>query len=704
MKDWVSTFNEPSENLPTRHMADGPLLGNGDLGVVLGGPADNLQLWISKNDFWRAAERIVDGSRFGRTMGAPCCITKLGLRIDRSDIRHYRVDQDIRNAELRGQFRTHEGDDVAFRAWVPATENLLVVELTCSGDGWLDIELETTTSRLASMESGYDEHGSIWLRRSFREGVEWPTEAAVFMRRLDAGEAPGWHHKSLQAGKTAVFVLAVRTNHDSGDTFVDDARERAAQLTVADIEGLREEHRAWWADFWSRSSIDIGDDLIEKGWYGAHYIMACCSRNKEFPPGLFGNWITTDEPFWAGDYHLNYNFQAAWWGVFSSNHIELADPYDAPMMAFIPRGRENAKKHLGCRGIYYEVGLGPRGMSTADLFHGQKSNSAYVAINMIMRFRYTCDLDYARSVAYPFLREVADFWEDYLTFEDGRYVIYKDAIHEGFEEHSDFNSILSLGLIRAALKALLDITEELELDAGRREKWQHMLDNLSPFPTCEHDGATVFRLTEQGPDWADANTLALQHVFPGGCVGLDSDPHLLQVARNTIAKKAVWKDGNGFPTFYPAAARVGHDPNEILEQLHRLLETEMFRSLLVFQWGGGVETCGGITAAINEMLLQSHEGVIRLFPVWPPDRPAQFETLRAEGAFVVSAQFRDGAVVSATITSDKGRPCTVQNPWPGSEPAVAEAKDGENIPVPVQVNGDRLTFATRPGGRYVLGR
>ncbi|WP_376769353.1 hypothetical protein [Paenibacillus germinis] len=33
--------------------------------------------------------------------------------------------------------------------------------------------------------------------------------------------------------------------------------------------------------------------------------MACCSRNKAFPPGLFGNWITTDTPSWAGDYHLN---------------------------------------------------------------------------------------------------------------------------------------------------------------------------------------------------------------------------------------------------------------------------------------------------------------------------------------------------------------------------------------------------------------
>ena len=66
MKAWVSVFNEPPKRTPTRHMPDGPLLGNGDLGVVMSGAANALTFWISKNDFRRAAERAADGSRFGR--------------------------------------------------------------------------------------------------------------------------------------------------------------------------------------------------------------------------------------------------------------------------------------------------------------------------------------------------------------------------------------------------------------------------------------------------------------------------------------------------------------------------------------------------------------------------------------------------------------------------------------------------------------
>ena len=63
-------------------------------------------------------------------------------------------------------------------------------------------------------------------------------------------------------------------------------------------------------------------------------------------------------------------------------------------------------------------------------FWGRKATRLYSAINMLMRFYYSYDLQYVDEVAYPFLIDVANFWEDYLTFEDNRYVIYRDAIHE----------------------------------------------------------------------------------------------------------------------------------------------------------------------------------------------------------------------------------------------------------------------------------
>ncbi len=221
------------------------------------------------------------------------------------------------------------------------------------------------------------------------------------------------------------------------------ARARLEGLTAADVATLKDRHQAWWRRFWSRSFVETGDPLIERFWYGSHYLMASCSRAGEVPPGRFGNWITTAAPAWRGDFHLNYNHEAPFWGLYSSNHVETAASYETPILDFLPQAKADAHKHLDCRGVYYIVGIGPWGIRSGNLFLGQKSNASYAATNMVMRYYATYDLDYALEAAYPFLRQVGDFWEDYLRFEGGRYVIYNDAIQEGHTP-KDVNPLLSL--------------------------------------------------------------------------------------------------------------------------------------------------------------------------------------------------------------------------------------------------------------------
>ena len=101
------------------------------------------------------------------------------------------------------------------------------------------------------------------------------------------------------------------------------------------------------------------------------------------------------------------------------------------------------------------------------------------------------------------------------------------------------------------------MSDELGVDADRREKWQHILDHLSSWTTQEMGGKTVFRYTEKGTHWWRNNTLGIQHIYPGNALGLDSDPKWLRVAHNTIAVMQRWIDFNGSNSFFPAAVRVG---------------------------------------------------------------------------------------------------------------------------------------------------
>jgi hypothetical protein len=71
----------------------------------------------------------------------------------------------------------------------------------------------------------------------------------------------------------------------------------------------------------------------------------------------------------------------------------------------------------------------------------------------------------------------------------------------------------------------------------------------------------------------------------------------------------------------------------------------------------------GIAGLVNEFLLQSVDNKIRLFPCWPADQDAAFTRLRAQGGFIVSAEFKDGRVASATIESVADKQLQLLSPW-----------------------------------------
>ena len=487
----------------------------------------------------------------------------------------------------------------------------------------------------------------------------------------------------------SVVVAVILSDLDAKDTLAE-AKAQAAPLTLGKTDELSAKHRQWWQAFWSRSFAEIPDKVIELHWYSTQYIMASCSRAGKVAPGLWGNWITRDDTHWHGDFHLNYNFQAPYYSVYSANHADVSLPFYDAMNQSIPLGKRIAEKR-GWKGIHLPVSIGPWGMcpegGNADW--GQRSNAAYAALNFIWYYQYTQDAQWLKTTGYPYMREVAAFWEDYLKLENGRYVIYTDAIHEG--SGADFNSILSLGLVRTLFKNMLLMSADLGVDADKRAKWQDICGKISDWPLQERNGKTVFRYSEKGTAWWNDNTLGIQHIFPAGAIGLDSDPKLLAISRNMIEEMGRWADNNGSSSWYTACARVGYDPETILTHMRQMYDKHSMPNRIVYFGGGGIENASP-SLALNEMLLQSHEGVLHLFPCWPKDQDARFGTLRACGAFLVSAELKGGTIGGVKITSERGKPCSVQNPWPGK--SVRVTRNGQSTET---VTGERFTLKTGVG-------
>jgi hypothetical protein len=186
------------------------------------------------------------------------------------------------------------------------------------------------------------------------------------------------------------------------------------------------------------------------------------------------------------------------------------------------------------------------------------------------------------------------------------------------------------------------------------------------------NGMLVFRWTSVGRDWFDTNAIGIQHIYPGSQIGLDSDPTLLQTAQNMVTAMANrasvgllprWDSGGGNVTFFPAAARVGYDPTVILSQLDTWIKINTFPNLHIHESGGGVENLSTVVTTIDEMLLQSFMGKIRVFSDWPMGTDARFGDLRAYGAFLVSSDVRSNVVQYVRIVSEAGGKFQLVNPW-----------------------------------------
>ncbi|MBQ3226072.1 MAG: hypothetical protein IJB48_03340, partial [Clostridia bacterium] len=662
-------ITEPTKNLEIsqefgRFYSDGAICGNGDIGLILGGSsASELFLYITKTDFWNSAEGKVGN-------GGIRPIARLRIRlIQTSQPCEYRIEERLDDGALYAKMGTFE-----FTFTPCATDNTILVSMNYPKINMQPkITLEAIEGDGSETAAGKDGDVS-WVTRSFcADGRLFETHAIVTNKRFPL------HVDGMSVSQT--IALGVTTNHDTA-AYMSHAVKKHTSLREYDCARLLANHARFWQDFWSKSKVEMSDKELELNWYFGIYVMACCARNKKFPPGIFGTFITTDDVAWAGDYHLNYNLQSPFYPLASSNHVELMECYDEAYRPFIPEGRRFAKEFLNCRGVYFPVSLGPLGMNPAFTEHspefsqqflGQKNNSVHLTTIIAMRWYSTLDLEYAKNV-YPYMLEVADFWEDYLRFEDDRYFIDNDAVHEleyWREDYDpirhgywadDMNTTLTIGLLKMFFTCLLDMCKRLDNENKDNAKWKHILEHLSPYATYERDGKTVFRYTEKGKDWHTSGSLCLQHVYPANGVDL-SDEAMHQLTLDTFRVANRWIDNNSYSSYYPCAARIGIDPDEIIEHMRYQFNELQFQSKMFYIFGGSLENTSATTNTLNEMMLQSFDGTVKVFPCFPKAMDCSFENLRAYGAFLVSSEQKDGKILGVTVVSEKGEELKLKNPY-----------------------------------------
>jgi hypothetical protein len=501
-------------------------------------------------------------------------------------------------------------------------------------------------------------------------------------------------------------VVAVPSESDPGGAAAEDARI-AGLLTgqpEARLDQWETATKQSAADFWAHSAVTIADPLLEDLWYEVYHAKRCVMQVGKTPAGLFMPSTVPDYTHWHGDYHTNYNFQQPFYGDYTANHLEVGDAYFTGMAYLVQMGRIIAQRYYNSpEGIFIQLTGYPITATDDVLGAVPMGRMAYMtgwcANEYWWRYQYTLDRQWLRDEGYPVLRGCAHLYLDFLTKgEDGLYHAFpsnqgEDGFSGNAKDYTDRPQVMRH--VRNCLRMAIQASEVLDTDADLRARLRDRLEHLAgddgntpPNP----QGLARYFYEASSPEFGDGSVprpwdLTEGPAWPGPGDGFDT-----------------WYSGQ-YPISAVANLRCGGlSGSRAYTGLRRLIQRWRHPNGLVWAMsianyghaGAWAETLG-ITGPLSEMLLQSYGSVIRLFPAWPKDVAASFRTLRAEGAFLVSASWVDGKVTACQIASEKGALCRIY--YPGG----FQVHDATGGAVPVALwQGDIYEFQTEPGQTYRL--
>lgn len=548
------------------------------------------------------------------------------------------------------------------------------------------------------------ENGTLYVQQdfypepTFPEGFRYgmlPIASGLNINKLDAQQAMAGIRLTPTPGTLSGKLYAVIESAANNPELT----EKMSKATTLDFDKLACENLAAGNAFWRKSSLSISDKLIEKLWYETLHARRCTCRHGKLPPGLFLPSTVQDYSFWHSDYHFNYNFQQAFLGDYAANHFEVGDSYFDVMQYVLQLGRIISERYYDCRGVFVQLTNFPMLSQDDNLGIAPMGRMAYMAgwagHQYYWRYRYSMDKAWLRREGYPVLREIALFYTDFLhKGEDGLYHAFPSCQGEdGFSGIPETLTDVAQAMlhIRFALYAALYAAQELDADADLQSQWRDRIDNLAGINRMHaghhkaidnwDDMLDELKRMSREPriPWKEI-TAGRGDFFPPEFLGFDGN------IRNPSADippefndpdfcTSRWYCGK-LPLYWLTELRnKTFVPERDWPQVRRTLQkwrtpNGLLCAMAVNMYGypGAWSESTGIIAPIQECLLTGHDDCLRIFPAAPAAwGDVSFDGLRAEGAYLVSAERRSGKTTYVKITSEKGGELCLNDPFEGGK-------------------------------------
>jgi alpha-L-fucosidase 2 len=676
---------------------EGAFIGNGLLGIMVYREDKNaIRFDLGRTDVVDHREGInpsIGRARMpiGRfVLNATGNIKKIQLRLD------------LWNAELYGTVYTDKGA-IRLQALIPATKDVIVLNTSTN-----------TTNKIFNWEWKPEKSISPFLTFGRDSASKYPVNPGYVRSKeaninynyqaLLAGGSYTTAWKEMPAGKQQTLVITIQNSYPK-----DNSKALAAQtintVTAKNIDALVTAHCNHWHAFYQKSFISIPDSRLASFWWIQQYKMASATRVGAYAIDLMGPWYKASP--WP-KYWWNLNEQLTYYPFYSSNHVDLT----WPMMKMINDNLTNLSKNAPEPYQHNSAALARSGPFTMvaplKVLKGNDSTGSSASLELgnltwllhvyWQAYEHTYDKTVMKNI-YPILTRSINYYLNIINKEaDGKYHLpytYSPEYPKGITRDANYD----LSVLNWGLNTLLNINKQMNYKDRLATKWEEVRTNLVPYPQ-DKLGLRVGRDADFSISHRHYSHMLM--IYPIYAINWDQ-PESRDLIRRSLKQwegnNEAWR-GYSYSGAGSIHAMIGEGDNT-WKLLNEMIDKGRFAvkpNTMYLEAGPVIETPLSAVTTINEMLLQSWGGVIRVFPAVPNEwKDATFDKLLAKGAFEVSAVRKNGATQLIWIKSLAGQPCLVKTGLSGEVKAY-----GKRTHSVTQQANDVLLVDLKKGEEVVL--